>query len=703
MKKQVLLPLLLTSILLQAQSPDILWQRTIGGSLEDKAVSMEPTADGGFIVGGFSASGISGDKTEDNRGPSLTRDYWLLRLNADGDVLWQQTIGGNNDDQLSVVLPTPDGGFIVGGSSFSGISGDKTEPNESSSDYWILKLDADGDILWQRNYGSNGSEVLTSLQLTSDGGYMIGGISGGNISGDKTEPNRGDVDYWIIKLDAAGNEQWQKTIGGNKEDYLYAAFQTADGGFMVAGSSKSTPSGERTLDLIGTSDIWFLKLDADGDILWQESIGSNAKDRINSMYQTPDGGYMIAGYSPGNIYEDKTENSLGTDYWVIKVDALGVIEWQNTIGSSGLDLLNKAVPTADGGLIAVGSSNSTAFADKTEAGFGGYDYWVLKINDGGSIAWDKTLGGSADDEPFGVCVTASGDIAVAGYSSSGISGNKTESSRGAQDYWLLTLGTVVVEPCAVAPDGLYADFLTPSTAKLHWNTDPGAVKYKVQYKKTTVGGWTNTNAVTNEKNLFSLSPATTYEFRVKSICGGGLQSGWSETAVFTTDALRIADSCQCSFTYSIQGNTCDVTNTTHGGDCIGGTTFTYTFCGDEPSNLENPTYNFTDTFCICLFVEFMDGNTCTTCSDTLVFTGISIDEELTWKLFPNPAHEILYAFVPGLPHVLLDYQIMDVFGQTVDSGKLENGQYIDISLLPAGFYILSLPDYRPLTFTKLQL
>ena len=102
------------------------------------------------------------------------------------------------------------------------------------------KLDADGNIQWQQQYGSDDSEVLTDLNLTDDGGYIIGGISGGNISGDKTEDARGDVDYWIIKTDHLGNIVWQRTIGGNKEDYLYTADQTSDGGFIIGGSSKST-------------------------------------------------------------------------------------------------------------------------------------------------------------------------------------------------------------------------------------------------------------------------------------------------------------------------------------------------------------------------------------------------------------------------------------------------------------------------------
>lgn len=695
--------LLLAIFSAAAQSPDLVWQHTIGGSNDDRGLWIEQSADGGYFLGGHSTSDISGEKSENNIGIPGSYDYWVMRLDADGNIVWQNTIGGAEDDQFDVLRATPDGGCIIGGSSHSNASGDKTSNVVGEYDYWIVKLDADGNIQWQQQYGSDDSEVLTDLNLTDDGGYIIGGISGGNISGDKTEDARGDVDYWIIKTDHLGNIVWQRTIGGNKEDYLYTADQTSDGGFIIGGSSKSTPSGERTLPLTGTSDMWFLKLDASGNIMWQNHIGSNVKDRLNALFETADGGYMIGGYSAGGVFADKTENSLFIDYWILKLDDAGDILWQNTIGGPDLDLLNTARPAPDGGMIAVGSSTSNAFADKTEDAFGGLDYWIVKVDDAGNVSWDKTLGGSDDDEPFGICVTTDGDYMIAGYSNSGISGNKTEMNRGAGDYWLVKLGNAMVaEPCSTAPEGSFADNITPVSAKLHWLSDAGALKYLVRFRQSGTPAWTAVPSGINNKNISGLMPSTAYEFQVRSFCGPDNKSGWSTSSVFTTSPLRTADTCEASFTYSIVNTgLCELTNTTAGAaSCGAPTIFYWEFCGDDPTNVENPYYEFTDTFCICLTVTFTSGFISTTCSDTLLYTAledIGISDGLF--LYPNPVADLLFVSTSDAD-MRSAWKISDLSGRQMDNGKLHHNIPIDVHALPAGMYVFELDSGSRRVFVK---
>src|SRR5688572_1611741 len=191
-------------------SQEIEWQNTIGGSDHDELFSIQQTADGGYIAGGVSFSNMSGDKTENCMGAV---DYWIVKTDSTGTIQWQNTIGGSNNDILTDIHQTVDGGYILGGYSSSNISGDKTE-NSNFADFWIVKTDNLGNIQWQNTIGGSNHDLLFSLHQTTDGGYILGGYSLSNISGDKTENSNGSKDFWIVKTDNLGNIQWQNTIGG---------------------------------------------------------------------------------------------------------------------------------------------------------------------------------------------------------------------------------------------------------------------------------------------------------------------------------------------------------------------------------------------------------------------------------------------------------------------------------------------------------
>jgi hypothetical protein len=440
--------LLFASVIFSAnvfsQDPSIQWQNTIGGNNTDWLHSIQQTADGGYILCGSSMSNISGDKTETCIGAI---DYWIVKTDAAGNIQWQNTIGGSNQDQLHSIQQTADGGYILGGYSMSNISGDKTENNIDTTlstytnDYWIVKIDTSGNIQWQNTIGGNDNDWLYSIQQTTDGGYILGGSSRSNISGDKTENSIGFDDYWIVKTDAAGSIQWQNTIGGSGNDHLLSIQQTADGGYILGGYSNSGIAGDKTEGCFGQDDYWIIKTDATGNIQWQNTIGGSYSDVLNSIQQTADGGYILGGYSQSNISGDKTENSNGGfDYWIVKTDASGNIQWQNTIGGNGnFDFLYSAQQTADGGYILGGRSNSNISGDKTENNNAGHDYWVVKTDASGNIQWQNTIGGNGDDYLYSVRQTADGGYILGGYSMSSISGDKTENNTGIDDYWILKL------------------------------------------------------------------------------------------------------------------------------------------------------------------------------------------------------------------------------------------------------------------------
>ncbi|MBK9046194.1 MAG: hypothetical protein IPL74_05670 [Bacteroidetes bacterium] len=194
------------------------------------------------------------------------------------------------------------------------------------------------EIEWQNTIGGSSTDYLNSIQQTTDGGYILGGRSNSDISGDKSENNIGSFAHWIVKTDAYGNIQWQNTIGGTDQDYITSILQTFDGGYLLGGYSNSGISGDKTEINYGNWDYWIIKTDSLGNIQWQNTIGGNGDDELYSMDITSDGGYILGGRSKSGISGDKIENSNGDyDYWIVKTDSLGNIQWQNGIGGSGID------------------------------------------------------------------------------------------------------------------------------------------------------------------------------------------------------------------------------------------------------------------------------------------------------------------------------------------------------------------------------
>ncbi|MDR6764319.1 hypothetical protein J2Y38_004552 [Flavobacterium sp. 2755] len=328
------------------------------------------------------------------------------------DILWEKSYGGIHADYLFDAQPTADYGFILAGSSVSDKTGNKTEDNHGDLDYWIWKMSEKGELEWQKSIGGNGFDLLQSIKNTNDGGFILAGTSSSGNSFQKKEESKGLSDFWVIKLDASGTEQWQRTIGGDGQDELVCAFQTKDGGYILGGSSSSSPSSisnnkidekitaSAKTDLYskseksrGNMDYWIVKLDRKGVIEWQKTYGGEYAELLRSMEQTSDNGYILAGYSTSPISGDKTEAANGSgDYWIVKLNDSGAIEWQKTYGAEGDDQPYVIHQTAEGGYIAGGNSNSTGALTSLGGIVGnGTDFWVLRLDTEGGVLWSKTF------------------------------------------------------------------------------------------------------------------------------------------------------------------------------------------------------------------------------------------------------------------------------------------------------------------------
>jgi hypothetical protein len=373
------------------------WQKSYGGNGVDLLQSVKLTNDGGYILGGSSNSNSGNDKKEDSKGFD---DLWIVKLDAKGNEIWQRTIGGSGQEKLASIVQTNDGGYIIGASSSSfrtEMDTDKfgkSEDSRGSMDYWVVKLDDKGNIKWQKTFGGQYIDELKSIEQTNDKGYIIGGYSNSPISGEKLQENFGLNDYWIVKLDEDGNEMWQQTLGGDKDDNLFGLTQTIDGGFILGGNSNSGATNSKSKSNKKGTDFWVIKIGKSGVIEWQETYNYGEIDVLTSIVENKDGTFLIGGYvqseakskgqtikgNQSKVSKDGKDKEGINDYIALKIKATGEEIWTQTVGSKGDEILKKLFETRDGGYILAGTSIGNASRDKNTA-IGGSDFWVVKLRD----------------------------------------------------------------------------------------------------------------------------------------------------------------------------------------------------------------------------------------------------------------------------------------------------------------------------------
>jgi hypothetical protein len=373
---------------------DLDWQKSFGGSGVDLLQSIRLTSDGGYILAGISDSKKGLDKKDDAKGND---DFWIIKLDAKGNELWQKTIGGSGQEKLHSITLTADGGYLLGGSSSSykstNVSGiqdlfGKAENTRGNMDYWVVKLKKDGTIEWQKTLGGKYADELKSVTVLENGNYLLGGTSNSPISGDKIQDNLGFNDFWLIQLDPTGKMIWQQTIGGSEDDNLFALTATKDGGFIVGGNSNSGTSNTKTKGNEKGSDFWVVKFDKESNVLWQEVYNYGERDVLTSIIENEDATFIIGGYAQSEVNTNSTALSKVkkgdkdgiNDYIALKIKANGEEIWSQTVGSKGEEVMKKLLETRDGGYLLTGTSNGKASKDKNNT-IGGNDFWVVKLKD----------------------------------------------------------------------------------------------------------------------------------------------------------------------------------------------------------------------------------------------------------------------------------------------------------------------------------
>lgn len=360
---------------------------------------------------------------------------------------WDRIIGGESYEELNALEVLPDG-IIVGGSTRSGIA--FGNPADFSWNILVAKLDLSGNVLWQYTYGADQDERLWALIPTRDGGFLAGGYSYSGINGDKTEASRGDRDVWIIKLDAQGQLQWDKTFGGLFQDELFTLLEMPGGGFLLGCHSNSGISGDKTEDSRGSHDVWLIRTDAQGNMLWDKTIGGSGYEQVNDLILAPDGAVYCSGgtTSPENDGDLGIETARGgMDFLLMKINpADGNTYWTRRYGGTGEDYPYSLCLASNGRLYMGGRSGSQpapagAFNNgKSSAFYGGdSDYWLLELDTDGRKTREWSFGGTGLDDLYYLLEKPCGGLVLGGVSDSGISGNKTSTCRGSYDYWVLSL------------------------------------------------------------------------------------------------------------------------------------------------------------------------------------------------------------------------------------------------------------------------
>jgi len=389
--------------------------------------------------GGYIIAGSTASNDGDVHGchncSFLKSDAWILKLDSIGNIVWQKVLGGSGRDEAASIQQTSDGGYVVVGTTQSN-DGD-VSGNHGKSDMWIIKLDSKGNIVWQKVLGGSNGDWGTSIQQTKDGGYIALGETWSN-DGD-VRGKHGKSDLWVVKLDSNGNIQWQKTLGGSDEEWAASIQQTSDGGYIVVGTTQSNDgdvSGYHGNVTPMGGDYWVVKLDRRGNVQWQRTLGGSNDDKALSIQQTSDGGYIVAGWTFSSDGDVPGNAGYGPYAWIVKLDRFGNIRWRSLLGGKEEDVIRSIRETQDGGYIAVGYTES--YCRHASGYYVKPDFWIVRLNYYGTVLWYAAIGGSKTDEAYAVQPTSDGGFIIAGITES--NDGDVYGNHGNSDIWIIKLG-----------------------------------------------------------------------------------------------------------------------------------------------------------------------------------------------------------------------------------------------------------------------
>jgi Secretion system C-terminal sorting domain len=481
--KQLLLSIILTSMVCAdeayAQAPTIQWQNCNGGNSEEYAFGVCLTTGSGYAVVGYTKS--NNGSLANNHG---SMDVLVERLGPTGNLMWQKCYGGSGNDYGRAIIPTDDGGYMVLAETWSN-DGDVTGQHSVSgeADIWLLKLNDTGGVQWKKCYGGTHIEAATSMVATPDGGFVIAGQTNsndGDVSGFHGTAGISGTDAWALKVNNTGAIVWQRCYGGTINEG-WGSVTVADTGYILAGSTNShdgdVSGGVHSLD---TSDVWVAKINENGAIQWQKCYGGRQSEAANSVVKGGNGGYVIMGITNSNDGDVSGQHgmvggflSLNSDIWVVKIDNSGSVQWQKCLGGDLVDVGGCIIKSDLGGYVLTGSTESSNGDVTNQHGFS--DMWLVRLDSMGNIVWKQCYGGSNADAGNCLIQTGTGYV-VAGSTNSGDGDVGSAFPPNVYpDAWVMQLGGTTEVVCT-APAEITV-YPNPATGMMHIRgADPANVR-----------------------------------------------------------------------------------------------------------------------------------------------------------------------------------------------------------------------------------
>lgn len=398
-----------------SQIPNILWSRNYGGYAVDGFGSFILTRDSCFlIVGATSTDTISGFSGQS--------DGWVVKTDLDGKVLWQRCYGGDSIDRLVACIQLHDGNYVLAGTTMGDITN-----YHGHIDAWLVKIDSTGNVIWSYAYGGTAYEELSSIVESDNGSIVILGTA--NSEDGDVSPNGYNMDFWLVKINSNGQILWDKSYGQDGSEFGNSIYKTKDGNYMLCGGASGGMNpvcGQN-----GNPSFWLVCVDSLGSLLWQRCYGGSRYEEPFKVIESLDGGFVLVGQtiSVNGDISDTTEMSF--QGWIVKTDTLGNLEWEKTLGSNGIEKFNSVIATTDTTYLLLGYTNSNDIS-----GFNGNtDYYLAKLDNNGKVLWEYCFGGTLDEFPHTILQIEPNCYVISGGTES--SNGDITTSYGYVDGWLL--------------------------------------------------------------------------------------------------------------------------------------------------------------------------------------------------------------------------------------------------------------------------
>jgi hypothetical protein len=396
------------------------FSKAYGGTGSDFATCITPSNDGGYVM---AASTNSPDGDVIGSGKRACTDIWIVKLDSNARMVWQKIVRSSSVNYASSIIRTPDNGYIIVGN--TDIRDGDTSGTKGGKDAMIVKLDSSGSVAWQKMLGGSKDDEATSVTATLDGNFVMAGSTSSNDGDVLTGHKDGHTVAWIVKFNNKGRILWQKTLGTGEYDTTGTPASiavTSDGGYMVAGNTYNRYEGVRSH---GVYDIWLVKLKSKGSVVWQKILGGTSNDNAESLMTTGDGGYVLTG-STGSNDGEVSANHGYYDAWVVRLDSSGGIVWQKTLGGPNMDHGRYITRSGDSGYLVAGFTILPGTID--------YDAWIVKLDEKGNMLWQEILGGANEDNATWIIEKPHGHYVMAG-STNSVDGN-INGNHGGYDAWV---------------------------------------------------------------------------------------------------------------------------------------------------------------------------------------------------------------------------------------------------------------------------